>query len=174
MSDFRVNVYRAHTMEAQLANRTSAVIAAMARNAELIAARAREYAPKRTGAGAAAIKIEAVIVAGESARFRIGVFEPSITKYMAPQELGSGLRGPKRSKYPIVPIRGKWLTFVWKDPPWGYVHPSIRQRQEAGGARVWLKRVSHPGVKPQHYLERALDDYSIQLDRDIRAAVSGD
>jgi hypothetical protein len=46
-------------------------------------------------------------------------------------EEGTGLWGPKRAKYLIVPRRKKWLSWV------------------SGGTRYFAKRVIHPGIKPK-------------------------
>lgn len=53
------------------------------------------------------------------------------------QDKGSGLYGPRRSKYPITAKPGKMLRFV------------------SGGAVFFRKRVRHPGVKPTHFLRDA-------------------
>jgi hypothetical protein len=47
------------------------------------------------------------------------------------QEEGTGLWGPKRAKYPIVPRRKKCLSW------------------SAGGTRFFARKVMHPGVKPR-------------------------
>jgi hypothetical protein len=47
------------------------------------------------------------------------------------QEEGTGLWGPKRSRYPIVPRRKKCLSWV------------------SNGQRFFARRVMHPGVKPR-------------------------
>jgi hypothetical protein len=59
-------------------------------------------------------------------------------KYAAAQDGGSGLHGPRRSKYAIVPRRAKLLRFTTKS-----------------GAVVFARKVMHPGVKPTRFLYRA-------------------
>ena len=59
-------------------------------------------------------------------------------RYAAAQDLGSGLHGSKRAKYPIRPRRAKALRFIAKD-----------------GTEVITKLVMHPGVKPTKFLYRA-------------------
>lgn|SRR5512147_168462 len=49
------------------------------------------------------------------------------------QEEGTGLWGPKRAKYPIVPRRKRMLSWVGKD-----------------GVRRFARKVMHPGVKPRY------------------------
>ena len=48
------------------------------------------------------------------------------------QEEGTGLWGPRRAKYPIVPLRKKFLSWV------------------KGGQRFFARKVMHPGVKPKY------------------------
>lgn len=61
-------------------------------------------------------------------------------KYAWAQDQGSGLYGPKRSKYVIRPKRAKALRFIGRD-----------------GNVVFAKRVEHPGVKPTRFLYHAAD-----------------
>jgi hypothetical protein len=61
--------------------------------------------------------------------------------YAHAQETGSGLYGPKRAKYPIVPKGNYPLSFYWH-----------RKKQH-----MLLMKVMHPGVKPTHFLEIATD-----------------
>lgn len=63
-------------------------------------------------------------------------------KYAWAQNSGSGLQGPRGSKYPITPKgKGYPLRFYW------------------ARKKVWVStyRVMHPGVKASHFLEVATD-----------------
>lgn len=53
------------------------------------------------------------------------------------QDKGSGLFGPRRSKYPITARRARVLAF------------------SVGGAMVFRRQVMHPGVHPTHFLFNA-------------------
>lgn len=59
--------------------------------------------------------------------------------YSSAVEGGSGLYGPKRSKYPIYPRRARRLKFFWRKV--GHV--------------VSLPKVNHPGQRGKNYLLRA-------------------
>lgn len=60
--------------------------------------------------------------------------------YAATQELGSGLYGPKKQKYPITPKKATVLAFEWM------------------GQQRFFKHVMHPGVKPQPYLRPSFNE----------------
>lgn len=60
-------------------------------------------------------------------------------KYAAAQDLGSGLYGPRRAKYPIRPKRAKALRFMVR------------------GKLVITRKVMHPGVRPTRFLWNATD-----------------
>lgn len=68
---------------------------------------------------------------------------------------GTGLWGPKRAKYPIVPVRAAFLVFMWN------------------GRLVFAKKVMHPGVKPRKFMQNAQvladrfleEDFAHRLDR---------
>jgi hypothetical protein len=85
------------------------------------------------------------------------------TAILAAHELGSGLHGPNTTKYPIRAKNKPQLVFLWPNPPWGYVHPKIRQIQMPGGPLVFLNSVMHPGVKAQHFLLRAVRENDEKL-----------
>jgi hypothetical protein len=57
---------------------------------------------------------------------------------------GSGLYGPNRAKYPIEPVRAKVLAF------------------SVGGEMVLAKRVMHPGIKPNNFMQKAWDSTAPQ------------
>jgi hypothetical protein len=52
-------------------------------------------------------------------------------------ERGTGLYGPKRAKYPIVPRRKKYLSWT------------VGGSFGVSGTRFFAKKVMHPGVKPR-------------------------
>lgn len=64
--------------------------------------------------------------------------------YAAAVEGGSGLYGPRRSKYVIRPNRAKMLKFYWRRV----------------GRVVVLPKVNHPGQRGKDYLLRAAESVS--------------
>lgn len=87
-------------------------------------------------------------------------------QYAPAQELGSGLHGPKSSKYEIVAgrlnlgatksLNPKWaLSFQWPGGP--SPHPALTTEGEYAGFYTFF-RVMHPGVRPQPYLRPAAID----------------
>lgn len=76
------------------------------------------------------------------------------------QEFGSGLQGPNAAKYPIVPKFKKALRF----PVQGSV--------EGGDAGFAFRRkVMHPGVRAQRFLQRGVEAKLDVLEREMKAAV---
>jgi len=87
------------------------------------------------------------------------------TAMLAAHELGSGTHRTvgEAGTYPIRPVNAPQLVFLWPNPPWGYVHPKIKQIQMPGGPLVFLGHVNHPGVRPQFFLTRAVRDNTEQF-----------
>ena len=71
---------------------------------------------------------------------RLLVKSQNASKYAAAQDLGSGLYGPKRRKYLILPKK-----------PGGVLAFKVR------GKMVFARRVMHPGVRPTRFLYNAND-----------------
>lgn len=76
-------------------------------------------------------------------------------KYAAAQDSGSGLYGPKHSKYIIRARRAKYLRFIGRD-----------------GKVVFRKAVLHPGVKPTHFLRTATAVIARTSAERLRAAMA--
>lgn len=113
---------------------------------------------------ASEITIRGPVETQEGISVEIGSFQRGKTTAMlAAHELGSGLHGPNATKYPIRAKNKPQLVFLWPNPPWGYVHPKIRQIQMPGGPLVFLDSVMHPGVRPQHFLLRAVRENDEKL-----------
>ena len=55
----------------------------------------------------------------------------SNSPYLPALEFGSGLYGEKKAKYLIAPVKGKAISWIDKS-----------------GKRITVKRVMHPGIKP--------------------------
>lgn len=112
--------------------------AQMDKAATKIGARAQRMAFDTTavrhvsGLGAAGWKYRVVASRGGST-----LFFGNRTRYMAYQETGTGLFGPKGAKYPIEARRAKSLHFLTRS-----------------GESVFRKRVMHPGVRAK-YIGRA-------------------
>jgi hypothetical protein len=79
--------------------------------------------------------------------------------YAEAQESGSGLYGPKRAKYPILPRFKKALRF----PMQGAIG--------SGSGFVFSRGVMHPGVKPVRFLERAVEAGLDDLEAEVAAAI---
>jgi hypothetical protein len=82
-------------------------------------------------------------------------------------ELGSGLTGERRQRYLIAPKEGnKVLHFPWAEAK------NIGEREgvsdivdDAGNA--FLPSVMHPGIRPNPFLQRALDESSVAMNEII-------
>lgn len=72
---------------------------------------------------------------------RVSGYVGSDLPYASAVEGGSGLWGPKHTKYPIYPVRKKMLRFYWRKV--GHV--------------VVLPKVMHPGQRGKNYLKRAAE-----------------
>jgi hypothetical protein len=76
-------------------------------------------------------------------------------KYAAALDSGSGLHGPRHSKYIIRARRAKYLRFIGRD-----------------GNVVYRKSVLHPGVKPTHFLRTATAVIARKSAERLRAAMA--
>jgi HK97 gp10 family phage protein len=112
------------------------------------AEKAREKAPVKTGGLKASIREDT-----DHQRTPMSV-EGGVSAdkpYAIYQELGTGLHGPRRAKYPIRAVNAESLRFFW--PRTGRVER--------------FKSVMHPGVKPRHFMRDALYD-AVAEDDDIK------
>jgi hypothetical protein len=98
------------------------------------------FGPYTTGALAASLRVRGPFLEFGRVAGSVG----SDLAYSAAVEGGSGLYGPKRSKYPIYPVRAKKLRFYWRKV----------------GRVVSLPRVSHPGQRGKNYLLKAAQSVS--------------
>lgn len=95
------------------------------------------FGPYTTGVLAASIRAKGPFLDFGRVKGTVG----SELNYSSAVEGGSGLYGPKRSKYPIYPRRAKRLKFYWRKV----------------GRVVSLPKVNHPGQRGKRYLERAAE-----------------
>jgi len=76
----------------------------------------------------------------------------SSVKYALAVHEGTGLYGPEKRKFEIRPVKKKAL--YWKGAP----HP--------------VKKVMHPGQKPNPFVEKSIDQTTGRLDEFVRRAIS--
>ena len=144
-----------------------------------LTARASEYATQAMDLGLDVMASEAKALApvGESGTLaqsiRRGPPEGSIltrdlrgdiiaaTPYAEAQEFGSGVHGPKGEAYPIVPRFKRALRWP--------VQGSI---PGGGPGFGFAKKVMHPGVQGQHFLERGVEAKLDTLGRELTAAIA--
>ena len=69
-------------------------------------------------------------------------------------ELGSGLTGPKGQRYPIEPVKGNILSFMWPQARNIGGREGVRDVVDESG-RAFLTKVMHPGIKPNPFLDIA-------------------
>jgi hypothetical protein len=132
-----------------------------------IAAKAKNYAPRKTGRLAQSIRVFGRL----SGYRRLIVAGGSNVRYAPPHEYGSGLHGSRGRRYAIRPRKAKWLRIpsqemlnqrrgsraVLKTRLTGKV-ASRTQRRYGNDAYVFKKLVMHPGVKGTKFMSRALDE----------------
>lgn len=92
-------------------------------------------------------------------------------------ELGSGLTGPKRQRYPIRPKNpGGVLHFPWSEAQ------NIRSRKftpspilgtDPQEAEAYLPMVMHPGIRPRPFLQKGLEASKDELDAIILGEFEG-
>ena len=125
------------------------------RQANKVADRAREFAPKKTDELANSIEVSQIIDLGEGLwRIEIRALAP----HAAALERGSGVHAeadPRRpgvaaKPYMILPVNRQMLAFVWPGAP-----TEVRDLA-ADFPVVVLPRVEHPGVRGTQYLRQAL------------------
>jgi hypothetical protein len=102
------------------------------RRAERVAARARQTAP---GGMKDTISVQ-VDGNGRSRQAHVVNSHPA-ARYVSE---GTGQYGPRGSSYVIRPVRARALRFV------------------VGGRVVYAKQVLHPGIKPNDFLKRSLQE----------------
>ena len=73
-----------------------------------------------------------------------------IVKYL---ESGTGLYGPKGKKYEILPKNGKALAFMF---------PNATTPANGKGGEHVFKGVMHPGIKARHFIEKVMEDKSVE------------
>jgi hypothetical protein len=82
-------------------------------------------------------------------------------------EHGTGLWGPSHSKYEILPVRARALSWITRVP--------IRMRDGRlipAGTRVFAMRVMHPGSRGRHMMARAVAFVDASLDQIARPALA--
>lgn len=102
----------------------------------------KKEAPRKTGHLGRSIVPGAVTAAYAVIEIR--------TPYAAAQNSGSGLYGPRKAKYPIVPKRKKALA-------WGGARRLSGTLRSGAQATNFATRVMHPGVKGSHFVERGVE-----------------
>lgn len=131
-----------------------------------VESRAKDNAPVQTARLSRSIRLHG----RRSGPVRVIIAGSSSVRYAAAKEEGSGLWGPKKRKYPIVPRKGKFLRF-----------PSQQALTQRAGARATLyktksgrvsnktikrygnkafvvtRKVMHPGSKGYHYMKKAIE-----------------
>lgn len=142
------------TLGSEMGRRMRLLESEALRQANKVADRARELAPKKTGELADSIEVSKIIDLGEGLwRIEIRATAP----HAAALERGSGIHsearpGISQKPYVILPVNRQMLAFVWPNAP-----DSIKQASP-GFPLVVLPRVEHPGVKGTKYLRRALEE----------------
>ena len=66
---------------------------------------------------------------------------------------GTGLYGPKGKKYEILPKNGKALAFMW---------PGANTPGTGKNGEHVFKGVMHPGIKARQFIEKVMEDKSIE------------
>jgi hypothetical protein len=132
---------------------------------------AQANAPVKTGALRRSIRVH------EFAHRTSGAVEGTIAAggqgapYAPAQEFGSGLSGPSKAKYPIVPVKAKALR--WPVAGQGEaLRLSGTARSGAPVAYVFATRVMHPGVEPKRYVGRAIETVWPQAEKWATEAVA--
>lgn len=142
------------TLDAEMRRRGKLSRAMAQRQAEKVADRARELAPKKTNELAESIKVSKLIELEEGLwRIEIRATAP----HAAALERGSGIYAEARpgvssKPYVILPVKGKVLAFVWPAAP----EPLKEISKQF--PLVFLTRVEHRGVRGTKYLRTALKE----------------
>jgi hypothetical protein len=159
-----VTVQRVGNFDQYIAGMKERAKKALMNGAAMVQKSAQTNMSARLQKYATSITVRGPVESAEGISVEIGSFQGGKTTAMlAAHELGSGLHGPNATKYPIRAKNAPNLVFLWPNPPWGYVHPKIRQIQMPGGPLVFLKSVMHPGVKAQHFLFRSVRENDEKL-----------
>ena len=136
----------------------------------VVAQQARIYAPRKAGELQNAIThLKPDWLSDTRCRVRIGVFDQAVVGRALAHELGSGIHGPTGMKYLIVPRKAKVLYFQWINAPQDF----LDRYGLPPDPWVSFTHVHHPGVKAQHFLERAMDDSDQVITDILRAALGG-
>lgn len=146
--------------------------------ASIIASKLRQitHSPRYPKEISPSITVDRATTSGEITKITISSYAND-TEGIAPllskvYELGSGLTGPKRRRYPILPKKpGGLLVFPWETSlnigspgfPASIANQMVADRgQEARDRfpedqeKAFLPGVMHPGVKPRPFIDKAI------------------
>lgn len=147
------------TLTSEMRRRVRLSEAEAQRQAEKVAARARQLAPKKTNELAESIEVSKLIEVEEGLwRIEIRATAP----HAAALERGSGIYaearpGVSQKPYVILPLKGQVLAFVWPDAP----EPIKNLSKQF--PMVLLSRVEHRGVRGTGYLRQALRENTTRI-----------
>lgn len=101
--------------------------------------------PWKTGKLANSLEVKVINPNKPTVRLEVNIGSPERPDVVVRALLfGSGLHGPKRSKYPILPKRAKVLAF------------------QVGGATVFARKVMHPGIRGNNFMQKAWESTAAQ------------
>lgn len=135
---------------------------AMSGGMQGIVDRARALAPAGSSGGLRN-SIRSDGVSGSVTRGGMVAEVVSDVAYAAAQESGSGLYGPKRAPYPIRPKNKRFLRWP--------IAGGIGGGGSASPGFAFSRGVMHPGVRPQRFLERAVEAGLDDLEAEVAAAI---